>query len=224
MTLEVDAEASNSSASGVRPATSAPATSPSATVAALEPSPRSRGIRSVNANEQALGRGQPRERADREVVGSGGCVAALGHLELVPELERRGRAVEARPEVRGRRRRPDSKLHAEAISSSKLPVPSARGRSGRRRPGSPWSAGAREPGDGRGGRRLAEDPLLPRERPPRRHDLCILDGHLAARCRDRLSTSSRVHRVADPDRGRNRGRPRGRLDRDEARHGPGPPP
>ena len=59
---------SSSSGSSSRPATSAPATRPSATVAALEPSPRSRGIRSVKENESPSVGCSARERLEREVV------------------------------------------------------------------------------------------------------------------------------------------------------------
>ena len=47
--------ASSSSAVGSFPAASAPATSPSATTAALDPSPRSRGIRSTKLNDHSFG-------------------------------------------------------------------------------------------------------------------------------------------------------------------------
>ena len=72
------------------------------------------------AEAQSLDRRDERERAQREVLGAPRQLVgalALEHdlarrspgvdLELVPEVERRAEAVEARPEVRRRRRRAD---------------------------------------------------------------------------------------------------------------------
>src|SRR5581483_8592085 len=72
-------------------------------------------VRPVEA--QALRRAHEPEGADPEVRGVGGVVGPLADLDLVPEVERGGRAVEPRPEVRGRRRRADPHRRSAASGS-----------------------------------------------------------------------------------------------------------
>jgi len=63
-------------------------------------------------------RSEPRERLDAEMRFVGRAVT-VGHFQLVPQIERHGRAVEARTEIGGRRRRSDADRHraASAIAS-----------------------------------------------------------------------------------------------------------
>ena len=106
-----------------RPAAAAPATRPSATTAALEPRPRSRGIRSAKSNDAARGRRVDRERAHAEVRLVDVARRSSRDLELVPERERGARDVEAGAEVRGRRRRADANRHRSIAAGSFEAVP-----------------------------------------------------------------------------------------------------
>ena len=117
--------ASSLSGSGSTPAARAPATSPSAITAALEPSPRARGIRSVKAKLRPFA-GARRSNARTPRWERSGSPPPGNDLELVPEVERHGRAVEPRAEVRRRRGRPDADClrhdAASAISSGSGPT------------------------------------------------------------------------------------------------------
>ena len=59
------------------------------------------------AKAPSVDRRHPREGADAEMPEVGRLFAAGAHLELVPQVERDGGAVEARTDVRGAGRSPD---------------------------------------------------------------------------------------------------------------------
>ena len=88
---------------------------------------------------EAVRRSESRERTDGEMVGLG-FAAVFGELELVPEIERRAGAVEARSEVRrrggsahvdhqlapGRRSSASGSLRPCPVSTNTTRVPSAK--------------------------------------------------------------------------------------------------
>ena len=122
------------------------------------------------AERAARGVGEQRERAHREVLRVG--LAASRDLQLVPEVERDGGAVEARPEVRGRRRGARREIvtrrrRRRSGSFSPWPVTTQT----TRLPGSsPASASPATPAalDG-----SAKSALLAREQPPGGEDLVV---------------------------------------------------
>ena len=197
----------------VRPR-AAPATRPRAIVAALEPSPRDAGSGSVKRTP-ACPRAQPGERAARR----GGRRRARRRSPPRPRARSRGRARPRRSRSPGRRsrscRRADVDRHT-AASAIELTSGSTAWRQGTRDGVSgsfrPWPVithttrarrGARDARrrEGRGRGRLAEEPFLARERTPGVEDLRRRDRHHAPPVRAIASSTPRVNRLADPDRG-----------------------
>ena len=127
------------------------------------------GDRGGEAEREPVRRRDEAEGADAEMLRVGRLPALVGHLQLVPELERDADAVEAGADVRGRRRRPHRDPQARYLK--RRPRRSHRRRArprraaapcGRRVPGSlrPWpviTQTTREPGSGG----LTRSPAMP---------------------------------------------------------------
>ena len=200
---------------GSTPAAIAPATSPSATTAALEPSPRSRGMRSVNVNDQLSGGRVARERAHAEVR-----LVDRRRSPRRPRARSRARARRRRRRSRGRGSRswPGARTWIVMSTAVRILEPVAgdrrrrRARPARREP-------ALEPRDAGGRRGLAEH-ALPRGRAARqaRKDLVVVDGDdRAARPLERVLDLVAVDRLDDADRRRDGVGALRRLDRVQAR-------
>ena len=203
--------------------------------AALDPSPRSRGIRSTNVNRRPSTGARRRERAHAEMVDVELAVA-VRHLELVPQVERHGGTVEARADVRRARRRANANRgHLDAASIASGSGSTVTG-AGLRRAAvsgsfSPWpvtTQTTREPGSSSTPARAAspaadagsqKTPSACASSLPRLEDRVVGerdDG--SAGPLQRGVDVRRVRRLDDADRGRDGRRPLGGLPADELRH------
>ena len=203
--------------------------------------PRSSGIAFVNRNRYAAGdvrsaNACTREmrRVARQLVGPFAVdldgERRLLDLDRVPEVERRGRGVEPRADVRGRRRRSrDDHASASSTASSEASTMVAVDASTAPASLRPWpvtmqtavdaaAAELGERGDSRRRRRLAEHPST---RASVDHAVAKLglrqrhDGQPSAV--DQRVDALAVRRLGDPDRRCERRRPLGRLADDERR-------